>query len=156
MNTLEKYLRMPLSLYEIGEVLTNLPTPRRRLFNLIVAVSGLTPNTVRMILSPTPDGYMPSAEIRGKIAKALRKDVDILFPEDRRQPGSIFELYSGLPAKKIELHQFIDLLSHATRAAPKTVRKWLGQNKVPKKGTRKDIARAIGVSIIQLFPEEKG
>ena len=156
MNTLEKYLRMPLSLYEIGDVLTNLPTPRRRLFNIIVAVSGLTPNTVRMILSPTPGGYMPPPEIRSKIAKALKRDVDILFPEDRRQSGSLFELYSGLPAKKIELHQFIDLLSRSTRAAPKTVHKWLRQNKVPKKGSRIDIARAIGVPINQLFPDEKG
>ena len=156
MNTLEKYLRMPLSLYEIGDMLTNLPTPRRRLFNLIVAVTGLTPNTVRMILSPTPNGYIPSSEIKRKIAKALRKDVNTLFPENRRQSGSIFELSSALPAKKIEFHQFIDLLSRITKAAPKTVRKWLSQNKVPKKGIRKDIARTIGVSIIQLFPEEKG
>lgn len=156
MNTLEKYLRMPLSLYEIGDVLTNLPTPRRRLFNLLIAISGLSPNTVRMILSPTANGYMPSIEIRSKIAKALRKDVDILFPEDKRQHGSIFELYSSLSAKKIELHQFIELLSQTTRAAPKTVRKWLKQKKVPKKGSRKDIARAIGVSIFQLFPDEKG
>lgn len=156
MNVLDKYLRMPLSLYEIGDALAVLPTPRRRLFNLIVAVSGLTPNTVKMILSNTAEGYVPAIEIRKRISKALGKNTDELFAEDRSQDGSMFRLYKGLSAKKIELHQLVRLLSQATRASPKTVRKWLRQHNVPKRVARKEIANALGMPITQLFPQEEG
>lgn len=83
-------------------------------------------------------------------------DIEVLFPENRRQEGSLVDLYIKRSAKKIELHQFIKLLSQATRASPKTIRKWLKQRKVPNKIARKDIARAIGMSIVQLFPQEEG
>lgn len=156
MNTLEKYLRMPLSLYEIGDVLTTLPSPRKQLFNLLVAVTGLAPNTVKMILCSTKAGFIPPRETCRKIAKALCKSEEALFPEDRTQKGSLVDLYTSLSAKKVELHQFVNMISISTRASPKTVRKWLKQRRVPGRTARKDIARAIGVSIVKLFPQEDG
>lgn len=154
MSTIDKYLRMPLTLFEMGEMISNLPSPRKRFFQIILAVSGLSPNTVKMILCSTQTGIYPRVAVCKKIAKALGKDESVLFPSERIQSGSLVDTYRQLSAKKVEMHQFIDLLSTATRASPKTVRKWLKRQKVPSNVARRDIAKVIGASIEQLFPAQ--
>lgn len=149
-------LRMPLSLFEMADEIRDIPSPRKRFFQFIVAVSGLTPNTVKMILCSTSVGIYPKEDIRNKIAKALGTDVRILFPEKRRQSGSIVSIYSGLSSKKVDFHRFIRLLSETTGSSVKTVRKWLKARRVPGNFAKKEIARVIGVSIIQLFPRHEG
>lgn len=149
-------LRMPLSLFEMADEIRDIPSPRKRFFQFIVAVTGLTPNTVKMILCSTSAGIYPKEDIRNKIVKALGTDVRILFPEKRRQPGSIVSIYSGLSSKKVDFHRFIGLLSETTGSSVKTVRKWLKARRVPGNFAKKEIARVIGVSIVQLFPRHDG
>lgn len=154
MAFMEKYLRMPMSLYAIGDALTTLPSPRKRLFNLILSATGLKPNTVKMILCSTDSGYTPSAEVKRSISRALGKSAEMLFPEDRRRAGSLVDLYKKRSSKKLELHLFLNLLSKPARASPKTVRRWLVERRVPDTEIREDISKVIGVSILQLFPPE--
>lgn len=145
-----------MSLYEIGDALSNLPAPRRQFFNKIVAVSGLSPNSVKMLLCSTQAGYVPGKTVRKKIAVAINRNESILFPEDRKQYGSIVYIYQNLSTQKTELQHFIKKVAQATRASPKTVRKWLKQRRVPSGYVRKRIAEAISMSIVQLFPQEEG
>ncbi len=152
MNALEKILRMPLSLFEMADRIRDIPTPRKRFFQLVVAASGLAPNTVKMILCSTRAGIYPGERIRKRIALALKKDVNALFPADRLQAGSIADVYSGLPSKKIDYHRFVCLLSDATHLSRKTVWKWLKIRRVPTNSAKARIAGLIGVSITQLFP----
>lgn len=149
-------LRMPLSLFEMADEIRDIPSPRKRFFQFIVVVTGLTPNTVKMILCSTSAGIYPKKDIRNKIAKALGTDALILFPEKRRQVGSIVSIYSGLSPKKVDFHRFIELLSETTGSSVKTVRKWLKARRVPANFAKKEIAKVIGVSIVQLFPLHEG
>lgn len=156
MEKLEDILLMPLSLYKMGDIVDRISSPRRQLFQLIVKVSGLTPNTVKMILCATSAGMNPREEICKKIARQLGRNADTLFPEVRGQPGSLVYLYQHLPGYKVEKKTLIDLLSQATGVKAKTVKEWLKNRRVPSYLARYRIAEAIGVSIVQLFPLEEG
>lgn len=151
MSTLEDTLRMPLSLFEMADRIKNIPSPRKRLFQLIVTVSGLAPNTVKMILCSTSSGSYPKEEICKRIAKALNTDIKVLFPTDRLQAGSIVNVYLRLSSKKTDYHRFVGMLSNATCASRKTVMKWLKARRIPQKYAKYAIAEAIGVSISQIF-----
>lgn len=152
MNYLENFLRMPLSLFELADRIRDIPSPRKRLFQLVVTISGLTPNTVKMILSPSSSGIYPSENICEKIAAFMKMDVKRLFPADRQQRGSIVDIYSHLPKKNIEYLRFVNLLCEASHSRRKTVKKWLKARRVPRSSARYAIAQVIGVSITQLFP----
>lgn len=156
MNHLEGFLRMPLSLFEMADRIKVIPSPRKRLFHQLVTTTGLSPNTVKMILCPTTSGIYPKKRIRHKIAEFMGMDVNQLFPADRTQTGSIVDVYLRLSPNGIEFKNFIFLLSLATHSKQKTVRKWLKARKVPMQGARIAIAQVIGVSISQLFPLEEG
>lgn len=152
MKDIEKYLRLPLTLFEIGDVLAALPSPRKRFFHHIISVSGLSPNTVKMILCYSDAGIYPSIYVQRKIAKALKGDISTLFPEKRTQENSIADIYQKLSSKRTEYEQFLILLSTATDTHIKTVKKWLSKRSVPKAYNQRRIARVIGVSIHKLFP----
>lgn len=156
MNYLENFLRMPLSLFELADRIKDIPSPRKRLFQLVVTISGLTPNTVKMILSPSSSGIYPSEPIRERIAAFMKVDVNRLFPADRQQRGSIVDIYSNLPQKNIEYLRFVNLLCEVSHSRRKTVKKWLRTRRVPKSSARYAIAQVIGVSISQLFPLQEG
>ncbi len=156
MNYLENFLRMPLSLFELADRIRDIPSPRKRLFQLIVTISGLTPNTVKMILSPSSSGIYPSEHIRERIAAFMKMDVNRLFPANRQQRGSIVDIYLHLPKKNIEYLRFVNLLCEASHSHRKTVKKWLKVRNVPRSSVRYKIAEFIGVSISQLFPLSEG
>lgn len=156
MTHLEGFLRMPLSLFEMADRIKVIPSPRKRLFHQLVTTTGLSPNTVKMILCSTTSGIYPKRRIRHKIAEFMGIDVNQLFPADRTQTGSIVDVYLRLSPNGIEFQNFIFLLSLATHSKQKTVRKWLKARKVPMQGARIAIAQVIGVSISQLFPLEEG
>ena len=130
MEYLGLYIDDAMSLYEIGKLLKALPSPRRQFFDNIVAVSGLSPNSVKMMLSSTVQGYIPRKEIREKIATNLGKDVDELFSDDRKNESSLYSLYIRLKARKVEYNEFVHILSKATGVTPKTVTKWLANKKI--------------------------
>lgn len=153
---MEGYLRMPLSLFEMADKIKSIPSPKRSFFQCIVSISGLTPNTVKMILCHTPSAFYPNEDICRQIAKSLKIDVGKLFPLNRLQSGSIADLYFHISSKGTEYHKFIVLLSEATHSKPKTVKKWLKSRRVPTRAAQYAIAQAIGVSISQLFPQEVG
>lgn len=156
MNYLENFLRMPLSLFELADRIRDIPSPRKRLFQLVVTISGLTPNTVKMILSPSSSGIYPSEHIRERIAAFMKMDVNRLFPANRQQRGSIVDIYLHLPKKNIEYLRFVNLLCEASHSHRKTVKKWLKVRNVPRSSARYKIAEFIGVSISQLFPLSEG
>ena len=156
MNYLENFLRMPLSLFELADRIRDIPSPRKRLFQLIVTISGLTPNTVKMILSPSSSGIYPSEHIRVRIAAFMQMDDNRLFPANRQQRGSIVDIYLHLPKKNIEYLRFVNLLCEASHSHRKTVKKWLKVRNVPRSSVRYKIAEFIGVSISQLFPLSEG
>lgn len=151
MEALEKTLRMPLSLFEMADRIRTMPSPRKKLFQQIVAASGLSPNTVKMLLCPSSSFY-PKDSVRRLIAKAMKGEVKDLFPGDRLQAGSIANVYSCLPSRNIDYLTFVDLLAHITRSSKQTVQKWLKTRRVPSKYAREAIAEFIGVSNLQLFP----
>lgn len=155
MNYLENFLGMSLSLFELADEIRNIPSPRKRLFQLVVMISGLAPNTVKMILSPSSSGIYPSGHICERIAAFMKMDINRLFPANRQQSGSIVDIYSHLPKKNIEYHRFVNLLCEASHSRRKTVKKWLKARRVPKSSARYAIARVIGVSISQLFPRSE-
>lgn len=156
MNYLENFLRMPLSLFELADRIRDIPSPRKRLFQLIVTISGLTPNTVKMILSPSSSGIYPSEHVRERIAAFMKMDVNRLFPTNRQQRGSIVDIYLHLPKKNIEYLRFVNLLCETSHSHRKTVKKWLKVRNVPRSSVRYKIAEFIGVSISQLFPLSEG
>lgn len=156
MNYLENFLRMPLSLFELADRIRDIPSPRKRLFQLVVTISGLTPNTVKMILSPSSSGIYPSEHICERIAAFMKMDVNRLFPTDRQQRGSIVDIYLHLPKKNTEYLRFVNLLCEASHSRRKTVKKWLKARNVPRSSARSAIAQVIGVSISQLFPLSEG
>lgn len=153
---MEKYLRMPLSLFEMADKIKSIPSPKKSFFQRIVSISGLTPNTVKMILCHTPSVFYPNEDICRQIAKSLKMEVGKLFPHDRLQSGSIADIYAHISSKRTEYHKFIVLLSEATHSKPKTVRKWLKSRRVPTSAAQYAIAQVIGVSISQLFPQDVG
>lgn len=153
MNSLEKTLRMPLSLFEMADRIKDIPSPRKTLFHQLVIASGLAPNTVKMILCSTKSGLYPKRSVRKRIAKAMNRDVKILFPDDRLQKGSIVNVYSCLPSKNGDFQRFVRLLSEATHSSRTTVMRWLKTRRISSEYARKAIAEAIGVSISQLFPD---
>lgn len=155
-NYLENFLRMPLSLFEMADRIRDIPSPRKRFFQLVITISGLTPNTVKMILCPTSSGIYPKEHIRKKIASSMKMDVNKLFPADRLQSGSIVDIYIQLSSKRMEYHSFIYLLAEASHTKQKTVKKWLKARRVPASSVQYAIAQVIGVSISQLFPLEEG
>lgn len=156
MNYLENFLRMPLSLFELADRIRDIPSPRKRLFQLVVTISGLTPNTVKMILCPSSSGIYPSEKICERIADFMKMDINRLFPSDRQQSGSIVDIYFRLPSRNIDYLRFVNLLCEASHSSQKTVKKWLKARKVPRSSVRYAIAKVIGVSISQLFPIEEG
>ena len=156
MDYLENFLRMPLSLFELADRIRDIPSPRKRLFQLVVTISGLTPNTVKMILSPSSSGIYPSEHIRERIAALMKMDINRLFPANRQQRGSIVDIYLHLPKKNIEYLRFVNLLCEASHSHRKTVKKWLKVRNVPRSSARYKIAEVIGVSISQLFPLSEG
>lgn len=147
---------MPLSLFEMADRIKAIPSPRKRFFHQLVITTGLSPNTVKMILCPTTSGIYPKKHIRHKIAEFMRMDVNQLFPADRTHTGSIVDVYLRLSPNGIEYQNFIFLLSLATHSRQKTVRKWLKVRRVPMQGARTAIAQVMGVSISQLFPLDEG
>lgn len=149
-------LRMPLSLFDMAEKISNIPSPRKRFFQLIVAVTRLSPNTVKMILCSTTTGIYPKQDIRNIISTSLGKEVGVLFPKNRTQAGSLVGIYLNLSPKKLEFHRFIDMLSECTGSSEKTIRKWLKARRIPRDLPMRKIAKAIGVSIAQLFPPYDG
>lgn len=151
MSTLEDTLRMPLLLFEMADRIRKIPSPRKRLFQLIVTASGLAPNTVKMVLCSTSSGSYPKEEICKRIAKALNTDIKVLFPTDRLQAGSIVNVYLRCSPKNIDYHRFVGMLSDATCASRKTVMKWLKARRIPPKYAKYAIAEVIGVSISQIF-----
>lgn len=151
-NFLENFLRMPLSLFEMADRIRDMPSPRKKLFQLVVTISGLAPNTVKMIFSPSSSGIYPSEHICERIAAFMNMDINRLFPTDRQRKGSIIDIYSHLPKRNIEYLRFVNLLCEASHARRKTVKKWLKTRRVPKSSARYAIAQVIGVSISQLFP----
>ena len=66
MNSLEKTLRMPLSLFEMTDRIRDIPSPRKILFQQLLITSGLAPNTVKMILCSTASGVYPKRSVRWK------------------------------------------------------------------------------------------
>ena len=152
MNYLENFLRMPMSLFELADRIRDIPSPRKRLFQLVVTISGLAPNTVKMILSPSSSGIYPREHICERVAAFMKMDINRLFPADRQQSGSIIDIYSHLPKKNIEYLRFVNLLCEATHSRRKTVKKWLKARRVPRSSAQYAIAQVIGVSISQLFP----
>ena len=152
MNYLESFLRMPLSLFELADKIRDIPSPRKRLFQLVVTISGLAPNTVKMILSSSSSGIYPSEHICERIAASMKMDVNKLFPPYRQKIGSIVNIYSRLPSRNTDYLRFIDLLCEATHSRRKTVKKWLRARRVPRSSAQYAIAQVIGVSISQLFP----
>lgn len=155
-NYLENFLRMSLSLYEMADRIRDIPSPRKKLFQLVVTISGLAPNTVKMILSPSSSGIYPSEHICESIAAFMNMDINRLFPADRKQKGSIIDIYAHLPKRNIEYLEFVNLLCEASHTRRKTVKKWLKARRVPKSSARSAIAQIIGVSISQLFPLPEG
>lgn len=153
---MEEYLRMPLSLFEMADKIKSIPSPKRSFFQRIVSISGLTPNTVKMILCHTPSVFYPNEDICRQIAKSLKMDASKLFPLDRLQSGSLADIYFHISSKRTEYQKFIVLLSEAAHSKPKTVRKWLKSRRVPTSTAQYAIAQVIGVSISQLFPQEVG
>lgn len=149
-------LRMPLSLFDMAERISNIPSPRKRFFQLIVAVTRLSPNTVKMILCSTTTGIYPKQDIRNRISATLGKEVGVLFPKNRTQAGSLIDIYLNLSPKKLEFHRFIDMLSECTGSSEKTIRKWFKARRIPGDLPMRKIAKAIGVSIAQLFPPPDG
>lgn len=154
MNEKYSYVYQNLSLFEIGYHIRCLPTPRRQLFNILVAATGLTPNSVKMMLCPSKDSYLPSMEARDKIATTLGKPVQELFSADRLCVNSLCNIYKELSSKNIEYIEFIDCLSKGTGVTPKTVRKWLTHQRVPTQKVREEIANILGIPINQLFPDD--
>lgn len=156
MNCLENFLRMPLSLFELADRIRDMPSPRKRLFQFVVTISGLSPNTVKMILCSSSSGIYPNKHICERIAAFMKVDVNRLFPADRQQRGSIVDIYSNLPKKNMEYLRFVNLLCEVSHSRRKTVKKWLKARRVPKSSARYAIAQVIGVSISQLFPLHEG
>lgn len=156
MNCLENFLRMPLSLFELADRIRDMPSPRKRLFQFVVTISGLSPNTVKMILCSSSSGIYPNKHICERIAAFMNMDINRLFPADRQQSGSIIDIYSHLPKKNMEYLRFVNLLCEVSHSRRKTVKKWLKARRVPKSSARYAIAQVIGVSISQLFPLHEG
>lgn len=138
------------TLFQIADELAELPTPRQRFFEFVVSASGLSPNTVRMNLCSKRSGKYPRFSTRVKISQAIGKPVEILFPEDRLQEGSLVWQYLDKSNKHIEYLQFIERLRVSTTREESTVRGWLSKKRVPEPN-RKSIAAALGLSIETLF-----
>ena len=138
------------TLFQIADELAELPTPRQRFFEFIVSASGLSPNTVRRILCATRSGTNPQSSTRVKISEAIGEPVDVLFPKDRCQEGSLVWEYYDHSNKHIEYAQFIEILRVSTDKEESTVRGWLSKRRVPE-SNRKRIAVALKLPIETLF-----
>lgn len=55
-RTYSKYLGNKTSLCELRKKLSALPSPRRKLFNYLISISNLSPNTLKQILCKTQSG----------------------------------------------------------------------------------------------------
>ena len=151
MNKIKQYISMPLSFFEMVDILSQLPSPRKKFFELIVNSTGLSPNTVTMVLSSTDNGFTPSEETRCKIAELLGCDVDELFPEQRNARGSLIHKYQALSSHKVEYQKFIRYIASVAEVSPATVKTWISKRRVPRLVVQRRIAKAMDRSIEKLF-----
>ena len=150
-----KYVRDHLSLYEIGKLLYDLPSPRKRFFFRLSAISGMVPTSVQQILCRTASGRHPGTETQLQISKALNVPAHILFPENRLACNSLVDIYWRLPNTKCEFEELISDIRKLTFVSRRTVVDWI-KGRCPPKAPKSmaDISSLLGVSISNLFPQK--
>ncbi|ROS87168.1 hypothetical protein EEL39_10400 [Muribaculaceae bacterium Isolate-080 (Janvier)] len=154
MKRYAKYIKAHQSLIELSELLASLPSPRTRFFNYIMSVSGLSPNYLKMVLCTTPSGHNPGKSVMRKLSIQLEVPEKVLFPPDRRvAPGSLVSLYLKQPNKPQEYNDLVDDIRKATFASRHAVISWMYGRHKPKPGAKIIIARLLGSSISNLFPD---
>lgn len=152
-STYSKYLGNKTSLCELRKKLCALPSPRRKLFNYLISISDLSPNTLKQILCKTQSGIHPGIEQRKKLACALKTKVPDLFPDDRQDGNSLVNLYWSLPNSKTEYEELVSDLIRVTLCDRTTVVGWLYGRHTPHSSyARSQIEALLGVSITHLFP----
>ena len=89
-----------------------------------------------------------------KLSIQLEVPEKVLFPPDRRvAPGSLVSLYLKQPNKPQEYNDLVDDIRKATFASRHAVISWMYGRHKPKPGAKIIIARLLGSSISNLFPD---
>lgn len=143
-----------LSIFEIFDYLATIPSPRHQFAIRISQISKLSLTTVLMMVSTTNCYLAPNMVAQQRIAKALSAPISELFPANKKCKGSLANMYRQKSSKKEELHSFINLISSICHRDYNTVMGWMKKRKLPHTINKEYLAKAIGIPVHKLFPNE--
>ena len=153
MKSYKKYVKAHRSLVELASILVVLPSRRTEFFNFVTRVTGLPPNTVKMVLCSTPSGVALSPSMMEKVAKAMAISLETLFPANRNANGSLVSIYSDLSHQSREYEELIYDLRRITESSRQAVISWLYGRNYPRPYSQRVIADFLGQPVISLFPD---
>lgn len=155
LTSLQEILQMPISFFEMIDLMQKHSPLYDEFMNTLYSVGEYEILSIKRIVSPGVSGTYPPIRKQRKIAKALRSDVATLFPENRKQKGSIVWLYQHYKQLPSAYKVFTGLLAKTLHVSEKTIRNWVSSRQVPKASTRR-IARWLDSPHVQLFPSIEG
>lgn len=155
MTSLQEILQMPISFLEMIDLMHQHSPLYDEFMNTLYSVGEYEILSIKRIVSPGVSGTYPPLRKQRKIAKALKSDVATLFPENRKQKGSIVWVYKQYKQMPSAYKVFVDLLAKALHISEKTIRNWISSRQVPEASTRR-IARWLGSPNVSLFPSNDG
>lgn len=154
MECIDSCIKNQLSIFEIFDYLSSIPSPRRQFALRISQVSKLSLTTVTMMVSFS-NGYLaPNVAAQKRIANALSVPVSELFPANKKSKGSLADRYRQISNKKEELNSFINLISVICHRDHRTVMGWMNKRKLPNTINKEYLSNAIGIPVHKFFPEE--
>lgn len=149
-----KYVNSRQTFVELSMLLAKLPSRRVEFFNFLTRVTGLPPNTIKMVLCTTPSGATLSASLMKKVAIAMNLPIEQLFPQERLSPESLVSIYAQQSYRPLEYDELIKDVRQAADASRQAVISWMYGRHYPRPHSQRAIASLLEQPIKILFPQK--
>lgn len=153
MKSYMKYVKAHQTLVELAAILVKLPSPRTEFFNFLTRLTGLSPNTVKMVLCSTPSGTTLSQPLMKKVSKELNVPVETLFPANRAATGSLVSIHEDKSNQPLEYEELIEDILSLTKASRQAVISWIYGRHYPRPYSQRVIAELLNQPVAFLFPK---
>lgn len=153
MKSYMKYVKAHQSLVELTAILVQLPSRRTDFFNFLTRLTGLPPNTVKMVLCSTSSGTTLSSPLMEKVSKTIGIPLEILFPANRAAKGSLVSIYAQQSSQPLEYSELIEDIRLITKASRRAVVSWIYGRHSPRSYSQRAIADLLCQPVASPFPK---